>query len=138
VLEGEVVAYGDENKPLPFQDVMRRFKRVHGVGRMVQLIPLKLHLFDMLHLNGETLVDQSYEELWKTLMRISSNDLLTERIITDNISEAETFLTVAMRAGHEGLMIKSLTSKYITGVRCKKWFKIKPFESLDLVIIAAD
>lgn len=50
----------------------------------------------------------------------------------------ETFLTAAMRAGHEGLMIKSLTSKYIPGVRGKKWLKIKPFESLDLVIIVAD
>lgn len=76
VLEGEVVAYGDENKPLPFQDVMRCFKLVHGVDRMVQLIPLKLHLFDIRYLNGETLVDQSYEERWKTLMRISSNDPL--------------------------------------------------------------
>jgi DNA ligase-1 len=35
-------------------------------------------------------------------------------------------------------MIKSLSSRYTPGVRGKKWLKIKPFESLDLVIIAAD
>jgi DNA ligase-1 len=138
VLEGEVVAYGDEHKPLPFQDVMRRFRRVHDVHRMITLIPLKLHLFDLLYVNGQMLIDQSYQERWKTLMSISSPDLLSERIITENIAEAETFLTTAMRAGHEGLVIKSLTSKYTPGVRGKNWLKMKPFESLDLVIIAAD
>ncbi|MCP8309890.1 MAG: DNA ligase, partial [Candidatus Methylarchaceae archaeon HK01M] len=53
-------------------------------------------------------------------------------------SKAEAFLTSAMRAGHEGLMVKSLNSNYVPGMRGKKWFKIKPFESLDLIIIAAD
>jgi DNA ligase-1 len=138
VLEGEVVAYGEENKPLPFQDLMRRFKRIHNINHMVQLIPLKLHLFDILYLNGKTLVDDSYEHRWTKLQSISSKELLAERIITDKVSEAKSFLTTAMRAGHEGVMIKSLISKYIPGVRGKYWHKMKPFESLDLVITAAD
>ena len=35
-------------------------------------------------------------------------------------------------------MAKALNSRYTPGVRGKKWFKIKPFESLDLVITAAE
>jgi DNA ligase-1 len=52
--------------------------------------------------------------------------------------EAKEFLDTALKAGHEGLMAKALDSEYTPGVRGKKWFKIKPFETLDLVIIAAD
>jgi len=43
-----------------------------------------------------------------------------------------------MEAGHEGLMAKRLDSPYTPGVRGKYWFKIKPAETLDLVIVAAD
>ena len=47
-------------------------------------------------------------------------------------------MDASIRAGHEGLMAKDLTSTYTPGVRGKKWFKIKPAERLDLVIVAAD
>jgi DNA ligase-1 len=43
-----------------------------------------------------------------------------------------------MQAGHEGLMAKDLTSTYQPGSRGKKWFKIKPAETIDLTIVAAD
>jgi DNA ligase-1 len=47
-------------------------------------------------------------------------------------------MEASIKAGHEGLMAKDLKSTYTPGVRGKKWFKIKPTESLDVVIIAAD
>jgi DNA ligase-1 len=43
-----------------------------------------------------------------------------------------------MEAGHEGLMAKRLDSKYTPGSRGNRWFKIKPVETLDLVVVAAD
>jgi DNA ligase-1 len=43
-----------------------------------------------------------------------------------------------MEAGHEGLMAKRLDSEYTPGSRGKRWFKIKPVETLDLVVAAAD
>jgi DNA ligase-1 len=47
-------------------------------------------------------------------------------------------MEASIKAGHEGLMAKQLDSTYTPGVRGKKWFKIKPAEKLDLVIVAAD
>jgi DNA ligase-1 len=47
-------------------------------------------------------------------------------------------MQASIEAGHEGLMAKDLKSKYTPGVRGKKWFKIKPAETLDVVIVAAD
>jgi len=138
LLEGEVVAIGADEKPLPFQDLMRRFRRVHEIGDMVKRIPLKLHLFDVVYLNGKSLIDKLYRERWDLLSQICEEGLLAERIVTNSVPEAEGFLKRAMEAGHEGLMAKALNSGYTPGVRGKLWFKIKPADYLDLVIIAAD
>ena len=43
-----------------------------------------------------------------------------------------------MEAGHEGLMAKKLDSVYSPGKRGKRWLKLKPVETLDLVVAAAD
>lgn len=138
VLEGEVIAISSDEKPLPFQDLMRRFRRVHKIEEMVNIIPLKLQLFDILYLNGETLIDEIYMKRRKILSKICDSPFLVKRLITDVPSKAKAFLDSAIKAGHEGLIAKALDSNYIPGVRGKKWFKIKPFENLDLVIVAAD
>ncbi len=138
VLDGEVTAVGEGGRPLPFQGLMRRFRRVHEVEELVELIPLRLHLFDILYLEGRSLIDEPYERRWDLLSGVCDEELLAERIITGDASEAEAFLEEAVRAGHEGLMAKRLDSDYTPGRRGKKWFKIKPAETLDLVIVAAD
>lgn len=138
ILEGEAVAVGGGGRPLPFQDLMRRFTRVHDIADMVERIPLRLHFFDVLYLEGRLLVDEPYEERWRMLEGVCPEDLLAERLITDDVSEAECFLRQAIEEGHEGLMAKQLNSRYIPGVRGKGWLKIKPTETLDLVIAAAD
>jgi len=138
ILEGEAVAVGHDGKPFPFQDLMRRFTRVHDIAEMVEKIPLRLHLFDVLFLDGRLLIDEPYEERWRLLEKVCPPDLLAERMISGDVAEIEAFLKRAMEAGHEGLMVKRLDSKYTPGVRGKGWFKIKPAETLDLVIIAAE
>jgi len=52
VLEGEVVAMDAQGRPLPFQDLMRRFRRKHEVVEVLAGIPLQLHLFDALYAMG--------------------------------------------------------------------------------------
>jgi DNA ligase-1 len=47
-------------------------------------------------------------------------------------------MQASIQAGHEGVMAKDLKSTYTPGVRGKKWFKVKPVETLDVVIVAAD
>jgi DNA ligase-1 len=45
----------------------------------------------------------------------------------------------ALDAGHEGLMLKVLSSAYTPGIRGKNWIKIKPeVDTLDLAVIGAD
>jgi DNA ligase-1 len=138
IVEGEVVAVNAEGKPLPFQELMRRFRRVHQIEETMKEVPVRLYLFDLLYLNGQSLIDQPYQERWRKLMEICDKNLLADRIIASDTKTAEQFLQQAMQAGHEGLMAKDLTSVYQPGSRGKKWFKIKPAETLDVAIVAAD
>jgi DNA ligase-1 len=54
------------------------------------------------------------------------------------VSTAESFLAEALGAGHEGLVAKALDGPYTPGSRGKRWLKVKPAETLDCVIVAAD
>jgi len=139
MLEGEVIAVDSHGYPIPFQHLMRRFKRVHAVEDMVEKIPVKLYLFDILYLNGESLVSVPYMQRRQVLAENAGEIPLTRLLITDKIEEAEQFLKEATDAGHEGLMAKKPDSPYTPGIRGKRWLKIKPvLEPLDLVIVAAE
>jgi DNA ligase-1 len=138
ILDGEVVAVGRDGRPLPFQELMRRFKRIHRIDSAVNEIPLSLHLFDCLLFDGNSLIDETYEERWSRLGAMTGGRYLAQRKITSDKPEAEGLLKQALAAGHEGLMAKALDSPYMPGNRGKLWFKIKPAETLDCVIIAAD
>jgi DNA ligase 1 len=138
ILDGEVVAVGRDGRPLPFQDLMRRFKRIHGVESAVGEIPLSLHLFDCLLFDAHSLIDEQYEQRWSRLAALTGGKHLAQRKITEEKPDAEAFLNQALAAGHEGLMAKALASPYMPGNRGKLWFKIKPAETVDCVIIAAD
>jgi len=138
VLDGEVIAVDRDGKPLPFQELLRRFRRVRGVSEKIEEIPLKLQVFDILYLDGVELLDKPYEERWKILSEKVDAKLLAPRIITSDPKVVKNFLEKAIEEGHEGLMAKRLDSPYRPGRREKLWLKIKPAENLDLVIVAAD
>jgi DNA ligase-1 len=138
LVEGEAIALGEDGKPLPFQDLMRRFRRVKEVGKAQKMIPLRLYLFDILYKDGVELIDKPYGERWRVLGNTATPHILAPRIVTNSVDEVKRFLNSAIDAGHEGLMAKALDSPYSIGVRGISWFKIKPFETLDLVIIAAE
>jgi len=138
ILDAEVVATGVDGKPFPFQELMRRFRRVHGIEAAANEIPLSLYLFDCLYRNGRSLIDEPYDARWRTLADISGGNYLAARKITAAKVEAEAFLKASMTAGHEGLMAKALQSPYTPGNRGKLWFKVKPAETVDCVIVAAD
>ncbi|MEM2819831.1 MAG: ATP-dependent DNA ligase, partial [Candidatus Bathyarchaeia archaeon] len=126
ILEGEVIAIGDDGKPMPFQHLMRRFKRIHEIDRVTKEIPVELYLFDVLYVDGESMIKTPYIERRNRLKEIAGNIPLTRQIITGDLNEAEAFLKSAIDEGHEGLMAKRLDSPYTPGVRGKHWFKIKP------------
>ncbi|WP_099212325.1 ATP-dependent DNA ligase [Thermococcus henrietii] len=142
IVEGELVAVGENGRPRPFQYVLRRFRRKYNIEEMIEKIPLELNLFDILYVDGESLIDTKFAKRRKKLeesVEESDKIKLAEQLVTKKVEEAEEFYKRALELGHEGLMAKRLDSVYEPGNRGKKWLKIKPtMENLDLVIIGAE
>jgi len=139
ILEGEIIAVGEDGSPLPFQHLMRRFRRVHDIEELVEKIPVELYLFDLIYLEGQSIIADPYVERRNRLEEVAGSIPLTKQMITNDPREAESFLEEAINNGHEGLVAKKLDSPYTPGIRGKRWFKIKEsLELLDLVIVAAE
>jgi DNA ligase-1 len=138
IVEGEVIAVDAAGRPLPFQHLMRRFRRVHDVEAMAREVPVELILFDCLYRDGESLLDTPHTARWAALETVAGPVRRVERLVTANPDEGTAFARRAAEAGHEGVMAKRLDSRYTPGVRGKFWFKIKHAISLDLAIVAAE
>jgi DNA ligase-1 len=138
ILDGEAVAIGDDGRPRPFQDILKRFRRKYNVEKLAAQIPLRLFLFDLLYLNEQSLIDKPLSERRELLEKIADPQLVAPQVLTDKSETAEKIYQDALSAGHEGIMIKNPASHYAPGKRGKNWLKIKPvMETLDLVVIGA-
>ena len=138
ILDGEVVALDPAGRPLPFQELMRRFRRVHGVEALARDMPLALHFFDCLLVEGRSVIDAPQAERWTALTRVTDGRHLAERAVVEDVDAAEAFRARALAAGHEGVMAKDPRAAYEPGGRGKRWFKLKAVETVDCVIVAAD
>jgi DNA ligase-1 len=138
VLDGEAVALAPDGRPRPFQVTAARTASQAEVGRMRGQTPLTPFLFDLLHLNGSDLIDEPAGERHRLLSGIAPATLLTPRIVTADLAEAEAFFADAVAQGHEGVVLKSLDAPYRAGRRGGEWIKVKPRHTLDLVILAAE
>ena len=138
ILEGEVVPVDAAGAALPFQELMRRFRRVKDVERLVREVPVRLRLFDVLQDGDVALIDRPYAERWAALERVRGTLETVGRIVPASAAAAEAFYARALADGLEGAMVKGLDATYSPGVRGRGWLKVKRAETVDLVIVAAD
>jgi DNA ligase-1 len=138
ILDGEALAFGDSGRPQPFQVTMRRFGRKLDVERLREELPMRAFFFDCLRFEGESLVDWPARERFHKLAHALPEALRIPQLVTTSAAEAQAFYDEALAAGHEGLMAKSLDSRYEAGNRGVGWLKIKRAHTLDLVVIAAE
>jgi ATP-dependent DNA ligase I len=138
VLDGEVLALKEDGRPHPFQVSASRFGSRLDVERLRTTLPLTPFLFDVLHLDGEDLVDQPAAERHAILAATVPQRWRAPRIVTSDVAEAEAFLRETLAHGHEGVVVKALDSAYEAGRRGAGWIKVKPTLGLDLVILAAE
>jgi len=137
ILDGEVIAIKD-GKPMPFQSVLRRFRRRHDIADAQEAIEMVPNVFDILYLDGETLIDLPFASRRKKLESVVTG-YIAPQVVSDNAEEIRKTYDAALAAGHEGIMIKVLSSPYTPGQRGKNWIKIKPeVDTLDLAVIGAE
>jgi len=137
ILDGEVIAIKDD-KPMPFQSVLRRFRRRHDIAEAQDAIEMVPNVFDILYLDGETLIDLPLEKRRERLESVVNRYIAPQMVSSDPL-EIERTYKAALDAGHEGIMIKVPASPYSPGQRGKNWIKIKPdVDTLDLAVIGGE
>jgi DNA ligase-1 len=138
ILEGEAIALRADGSPHPFQTTMSRFGRRLEVERVRHTVPLTLFVFDLLYLDGGSIMDEPLRERAAALAAAVPEALRVPRVVTGSLDEARGFLEGALARGHEGVMVKALDAPYEAGRRGRRWLKLKPVRTLDLVVLAAE
>jgi DNA ligase-1 len=136
VLDGEAVALRTDGRPRPFQVTSARAASQPGAER--DRVPLTLFIFDVLHLDGEDLIEAPAGERFARLASVAPADLVIPRLVTGELQAAEDFFADTIARGHEGVVVKSVGAPYGAGRRGSDWIKVKPRHTLDLVILAAE
>jgi DNA ligase-1 len=137
IIDGEAVAM-KEGRPMPFQSVLRRFRRKYDIDTLRKEIRMVPNVFDILYLDGETLIDLPFSERRARLVAVMK-DHVAPQVVSEDPSVINRLYQDALLAGHEGIMLKVPGSHYTPGVRGKNWIKVKPeVDTLDLAVIGAD
>jgi DNA ligase-1 len=130
VLDGEALWMGDDG-PAAFQDTVAQLDGNAPPERVATF------LFDVLHVDGEDLLDTPLEERAARLHVIAPR-LEVPRAFTSDAEEAARVLAESLDAGHEGVVVKDAASLYAAGRRGKAWRKVKPVRTFDLVVLGAE
>jgi DNA ligase-1 len=138
ILDGEAIALRQDLRPHPFQVTMGRFGTRQAVEELRSRVPLSPSFFDVLHLEGEDLIDRPAAERVEALARALPEDLRIPRTVTGDVAVGTAFLDSALERGHEGVMVKALDAPYEAGRRGASWLKVKRAHTLDLVVLAAE
>src|SRR5919109_129772 len=85
----------------------------------------------------DALLDTPLEERERRLEAIAPH-LKIPGVVTSDPQAAENVLDEALRAGHEGVVVKDAASLYSAGRRGKTWRKVKPVRTYDLVVLGAE
>ena len=134
ILDGEVVAFDPKtDKILPFQTMITR-KRKYGIQEQLASVPIRYMIFDIMYLNGESLMEEPFSERRIVLERLLSpnnqqlttNNLsLAPQILTSDPAEIRKFLKRQIDSGLEGIVAKRLDSPYSPGRTGFSWVKLK-------------
>jgi DNA ligase-1 len=142
VFDGELIALRADGRPYAFQDTASRAaSEVDAPSAIKQgagTVPLSVFLFDALHLDGSDLIDLPDADRHAALASVVPPGMLMPRLVTDDPDEATVFFQESVAMGHEGVVVKSLTTPYAAGRRGAGWIKVKPRHTLDLVVLAVE
>ena len=130
VLDGEALGMGEDG-PAAFQDTVAQIDSdapPEGIATF---------LFDLLHVDGDDLLDTPLEQRAARLAAIAPH-LKIAGVLTSDLDEGQRVLAESLRAGHEGVVVKDAASLYAAGRRGKAWRKVKRARTYDLVVLGAE
>ncbi len=149
IVDGEAVPVNPETGEIyPFQAVSQRRGRKYNLDATIREIPLVVFLFDILYLDGVSLVNIPYLERRRELEALFEENLGIKRatqLVSGDQEKLALFFEQAIQDGCEGIVAKNITEKslYRAGARGWLWIKMKRdykselADTLDLVVVGA-
>ena len=132
IVDGEVIALDERGEP-DFALLQARIKGKGAPAVASGPTPFVYEVFDLLHLDGRSLLDEPLEErrrLLADVLRPDSRVRLSEHVEADGIA----FFEAARERDLEGIMAKDRHSPYVPGARSMAWQKVKIRPEQELVV----
>ena len=126
VLDGEAVALDEEGRS--------SFQLLQALEMEGRKAPLRFYVFDLLQLNGKSLLDLPVEQRKEVLAKVCENIRDPIRYSGEISGDVKTLLAEVKRRGLEGLIGKQRGSKYEPGRRSGAWIKLKSLNEQEFVI----
>src|SRR4051812_11635631 len=135
ILDGEIVAFDEEGRP----SFARLQQRMHltsesAIRRRAREMPVVLALFDVLWLDGHSLVDRPLTERRARLEELELNGP-NWQTPAQLRGKGKELLEATARQGLEGLIVKRLDSCYEAGRRTGAWLKVKNVRRDEFVVV---
>ncbi|MBI2034258.1 MAG: ATP-dependent DNA ligase, partial [Candidatus Levybacteria bacterium] len=135
ILDAEALAFNPASDEfLPFQETTKR-RRKYGVEEMSKSMPLKSFVFDIMYLNGQSLIDLPLKDRLKKLAEVVKGDEVLIPQPGEMVNKAQRLQEIfddAITKGLEGLVVKKPDSPYQAGGRNFNWVKLKRHSSGEL------
>ncbi|MEP6469664.1 MAG: ATP-dependent DNA ligase [Chloroflexota bacterium] len=144
VIDGELVPYR-AGSVMDFASLQTRLGRANPGGELLEKVPVVLVAFDLLHLDGEDLLETPLRQRRNALEALDLPGRTAERILYSNLAtahsaeEVERHFDDARERRNEGLMVKDPDSPYQPGRRGLGWLKLKKaLATLDCVVVGVE
>jgi bifunctional non-homologous end joining protein LigD len=134
VLDGEIVAFDEGGRP-SFERLQRRMHVTSpsSIRRLSKSMPVVYAIFDLLYLDGRSLMGMPYEQRRERLEELELGGPAW-RVPAAHPGRGQALLEATAAQGLEGIVAKRLDSRYEPGRRTGAWVKIKHTRRQELVI----
>ncbi|MBV8780789.1 MAG: non-homologous end-joining DNA ligase [Phycisphaerae bacterium] len=134
IFDGEVVALDSDNRPsFPLLQQRMHLADPRAIARLMQTLPVLYVIFDLLYLDGHSLMDRPLSERRKTLESLALAGPHWQ-ISPAHVGEGQSMLQTAEDNRLEGVVAKELDSTYAPGRRSPAWLKIKTVLRQEFVV----
>jgi bifunctional non-homologous end joining protein LigD len=135
ILDGEIVSFDPERGRPDFHRLQQRMhvEGEHRIRRLSQELPVTYMIFDLVWLDGHSLVDEPYEQRRARLADLHLNGPSWQSP-PHEVGDGQVTTDVSLQFGLEGVMAKALDRPYEPGRRSSSWLKIKNGMRQELVV----
>jgi len=134
VLDGEIVALDGTGRP-SFAALAQRMHIASRAQarRLAKDTPVTYVVFDLLWLDGHSLMHEPYSERRRRLAELALNGA-SWQTPEHVVGQGEALLAATAEQGLEGVLAKRLDSVYQPGARTRDWVKIKTVARQELIV----